>query len=1418
MSLEGNIGLLLEKLKAYRKKLFNFNRRNKEIFYKPSKGTIHMSKAPFEKGVQIPDDLKETFSPLSCHSDNISTLLETGKLNLNKFFLLNKHDSENLQKKIDKLRLADTKYQREYGISGGWLLGPFLLWSKFGSKSLRDVMMTPIFKIPIDIKKERGSRNFDLILESTDLSINPSLVAAFKETYDLELPEAVSEGTVLEVIETIKDCLRKHEIETVWSDSKIIPEMPALTKILKDEDGNVTGRENIDAEKVLSERDLNLLKGTTPKCFQIVDAWFIDQLNASKMALLNDYNGIMDGAGDHPILNELLLKQPTGGRENHSTLFKELDRYKEKDNYFVVDIDSTQHRAVDKASKERAVVIQGPPGTGKSQTICNIIADLLASGKRILFVSEKRAALDVVANRLEQVKLGDQFTLIHSSDLDRSTLYKKFVDLAHRELDETITEDWHKVANELDETKGEINAYYDLIQEIHEKSGLPIAEIFALISDVNVSEDTYIYADYFSNVAYNQIEAFKRSLEEIELVTEANKDIKGSPWFWKNSNIVNTGRFQVEISEKFKEIEDSFNKASLLKTKLTTTLGVDEEFLESEDLINVLTQFKAELTLEELWAGGIENHHYISKVTKESFREEVLVIKDELEKSATEYAKLKKDIDPDIFEILYNYYKIPRGFSDWFRPEFWKMKSLSKTVLKDPSFKITLTTFGDYKCFKEAKTKFEEIHKKLGVQQPGDITTLDKYLEYISQLPDAFEKNKAEISLIVSLNDLVKNNKIVTFSDYTNFCNAVVSVKNEIFELKDTIKLFNEKFDYFQKLTSNDGGFGGSLKSKFTHSSNLYDTKDDLDIVDKLQGKINSVEKEYKLVDFQSTFFEKINLKDENWVNNVLQGIYSSWHDEIIENYPALRSFDARLFESKINKFNGLVDDHKLKAQHEISNNMITNMESSASDGPAMKLLEKEAKKSRRVLSPREIMEKGAGDLMMKLKPCWLMSPLSISQILPNQFGLFDTVIFDEASQVRVEDAIPSIYRAKTMVVVGDDKQMPPTNFFSGSSNDDELEESDIEESILDLACLVYPSEMLEWHYRSRKEALIAFSNRAFYGGRLIAVPNPEGFADNSALSFERVENGYFNSKSGNEQEAKCVVDELAKRIIEDPTRSIGIISFGTSQQKAIQEEIDNRVVRDRAFANAYNQSSNLTVENAFVGLFNKNLENVQGDERDEILLSVGYAPAGPDKKLRKGFGPLSVSGGGRRLNVAITRARASIKVFCSFDPSELSVDEEAFGKNPETTSFARYLNYVKAVSAGEYDTAKSLLDYYPVSGSATNRKFSRFSLDVKNCIENLGYSVATEVGSSGFFIDIGVEHPQVPGSYLLGIECNGSMFHSSDYARDRDKIRNSLLESRGWKILTVWSQEWSRNRESEINRIKKAIEAILDLNIKKAG
>ena len=471
----------------------------------------------------------------------------------------------------------------------------------------------------------------------------------------------------------------------------------------------------------------------------------------------------------------------------------------------------------------------------------------------------------------------------------------------------------------------------------------------------------------------------------------------------------------------------------------------------------------------------------------------------------------------------------------------------------------------------------------------------------------------------------------------------------------------------------------------------------------------------------------------------------------------------------------------------------------------AASIIAREATKKRKHMPIRSLLEK-TQDVALALKPCFMMSPLTVSQFLPRDIR-FDTVVFDEASQVRPEDAINCIYRGEQLIVTGDDKQLPPTHFFdrgAADSDSDEWQEEQLDEfeSIITQSkgAAGMPSLPLRWHYRSQHEDLITFSNYQYYAEdnqALYTFPGARATAEDLGVQLYVVDGVYRRGgPRDNPREAEAVaarVREHAARILEQPEsarETVGVVAFSVAQAEAIEHRID-QLRRDEP------QLEDFFTSDRLQGFFVKNLESVQGDERDIMIFSVGY---GPDEhgKFTAQFGPLSGVHGHRRLNVAITRARKRVEVVCSFAPSQLNAREATYRGVPD---LKRYLEYA------QQGTRALGLDLEASEGDVE----SPFEQSVLDAVRRIGYEVVPQVGSVGYRIDLGVRDPNEPDRFALGIECDGAAYHSTRVARDRDRLRAQVLEGLGWRLHRIWGPSWYQQREREVERLRVAIEEAIE-------
>lgn len=521
----------------------------------------------------------------------------------------------------------------------------------------------------------------------------------------------------------------------------------------------------------------------------------------------------------------------------------------------------------------------------------------------------------------------------------------------------------------------------------------------------------------------------------------------------------------------------------------------------------------------------------------------------------------------------------------------------------------------------------------------------------------------------------------------------------------------------------------------------------------------------------------------------VERAVLEAWVDALIDRDRRLRQLRAADRDAMVSRFQEL--DARLIAESNAKVIEACNARRPRSlTSRGAQLITRQANLKRRHWPIRQLLEE-AGDVALEVKPCFMMSPLAVSQYLPSSMK-FDVVIFDEASQVLPSDAVNCLYRGDQLIVAGDVKQLPPTNFFATGSAEEEDQEDeeqpDVFQSVLDQckAAGALPSLPLSWHYRSAHESLIAFSNYRFYKGELYTFPSARQLGDDVGLESFVVDGVYRRGSSrDNPVEARKVVERILHHARQHAGLSLGVVTFSSAQEDAISAELE------RAAATEPLLETLLASHDRLDGFFVKSLESVQGDERDIILFSVGY---GPDEngKITSNFGPLNREGGWRRLNVAITRARQRVEVVSSFVPSQIT------SENPGVSALLRYLDFAqRGMPALALDLTDSL-------GDAE----SPFEEDVIREIQALGYEAVPQVGTAGYRIDIGVRHPLEPGRYVLAVECDGAAYHSTKVARDRDRLREQVLTRLGWRVHRIWGPSWVRERGEQIIRLRDAIAA----------
>jgi very-short-patch-repair endonuclease len=517
--------------------------------------------------------------------------------------------------------------------------------------------------------------------------------------------------------------------------------------------------------------------------------------------------------------------------------------------------------------------------------------------------------------------------------------------------------------------------------------------------------------------------------------------------------------------------------------------------------------------------------------------------------------------------------------------------------------------------------------------------------------------------------------------------------------------------------------------------------------------------------------------------------IFNRLATEILADQPELRDFSGMEQQAIRERFQEY-DKRLMKLQREMIAHKTSNVEipPGKSTGKVGEFTERgliehnlTLKKPR--IAIRTLLDRSS-EAIMRLKPCFMMSPMSVAQYLIPGKHNFDLVVMDEASQIRPEEALGSIARGRSLVVVGDPKQLPPTAFFQRAVDEESSEDSvalEGSESVLDAVIPMFNNRRLRWHYRSRHESLIAFSNRHFYDSNLVIFPSPHSESPELGIKYVRVKNGRFVERR-NVEEAQAVVASAIENMIKRPKESIGLVAMNGEQRDRLQLELEQALKDSPQAQRAYEKNANLAEP-----IFIKNLENVQGDERDVILISMTYGPDQPGKsEMAQRFGPINSADGWRRLNVLFTRAKIRMNIFSSMDSGHIRTSPTSSRGLLALKQFLEYCETGRIVEVQH-------------TGKAAD---SDFEISVATALAGHGFECEPQLGVAGYYLDLAVRDPGMPGRFLLGVECDGATYHSAASARDRDRLRQSVLEGLGWEIRRIWSTDWFKNPTAALQPI----------------
>ena len=1246
---------------------------------------------------------------------------------------------EQLQRRLLRLLTDARTSEEEQGFNILYLAMGFLTW--FESPSSRVPREAPLILMPVQLARDERRASFNLAARDDDIVTNLPLQERLRNDFGIEPPE----------IEDGED----------WRPSDYLARIDDLVAGQNgwevDHDGMQLGF--FSFAKLLMLRDLD------------PDNWQDNALEENSLI-----RGLLD-EGFSP-------ETPLFG--DNSRLDERLDP---ADVVHVVDADASQAKVIEEIRAGRNFVVQGPPGTGKSQTIANIIAGAVHDGKTVLFMAEKMAALSVVHDRLEKVGLGDLCLELHSRTANKKAFLQEVAStLAAGQNPQELPDD----PEELRRARDRLNAIASLLHEpVPGYSFTPfstIAEIGRFVGrDVpppglkadglealdDAGRDTILgrvggYADRL-------MQSGPRHEHPLYGVTAT--DLQPTDRQRLKQNLADAAAALRDLRKALEQIcgsgglrlPDRLAAADVLAACL---LCAARRPAGAEEAAESLFAFAGQTRMSEALAIGRDWRSAQDDAT-DSFLEAAW---------DAPVVGLRARIAAGVGSVWARWFGGYRGASA-------QLAGLTSAALpKAPGDRLALLDRLIEVQNKRKSLADEEawLREALGPAWRGERTEfalLETVADWLGELSDSGWLTDADG--LCGLLALAPDGE--TLAGALDRC---------IGAARETIS------DVFDRLRYAAPG-----------SSALDDLAlDDLaERLNELAGGIDRYD-EWAQIVLDAQFLDENGLSDQ--VVRLDDGRLApeSAADEFSYATAEARWNAARRALPDLNEL-AHCDRHNLAAQfRDLDKRRLEETQrllraSHLQQLPKgahgeMGFLLGEIAKKRRHLPIRKVIQR-AGNMVQRIKPVFLMSPISIAQFLPPDTVTFDLLVIDEASQVRPEEALGAVARCRQIAVVGDQKQLPPTSFFDRIAKESEDDGDDEEigtagvtemESIL-TACEAkgLNGGLLAWYYRSRDPSLIAVNNDEFYHRRLILPPSPVQDEGQYGLRLTRVSGVYSSRSRGggrpgtNRVEAEEVVKRLSEHARIQANLSVGIIAFSKAQSDMVTEVLELARRQDYGL-DAFLREDKM--ENVFV----KNIENVQGDERDVILITVGYGPHEPGGRLiSMNFGPVNSEGGERRLNVLFSRARFRCEVFCSFNPSDIDLSRTSRDRaGPRVLK--RFL---------EFSESGQLHEAQPTGKEAD----STFEEDVAHEIKKMAYDCDPQVGSAGFRIDLGVRHPDRPGRYILAVECDGARYHSALWARERDRLRQDVLEGMGWRFHRIWSTDWFHRRQHELGRLGRALE-----------
>ena len=1361
------------RLSKWKSKLLDLTLRNRLINFKPTKSTLQLV-APDLAGLEdaLAEGAEFKIRPLPAimegkdprmaqvHADRGGrTPLDDMAIEaLANKELLARVPQEGLDGNLLAIFSAARTGLEESGANTLYLAIGILRWTE--AEKAESVHLAPILLIPVSLQRQSVRSGFRLTRHDDEAIVNPTLLQLLKHSFKI----------------------RTSGLEVIANDEK-----------------------GMHVEKVL--QSFRLAVREIPK-WEVLEQAHLGIFSFTKYLMWKDLHDRTEQLKGNRVVKHLIDNPGQAfGRDEGQDDFERLDdTHRPQDILAPLLSDSSQLKAICVVDAGRDLVLEGPPGTGKSQTITNLIAHTLAKGKTVLFVSEKLAALEVVHRRLVTINLGPFCLELHSSKAKKVEVLQqlsKALDI----VGQRTAQEWEREAERLAQLRQELNALVGSLHRSHPSGLTAYDAIGTCIAHYGEEPSPMPWADALTH-SEAELDKLRETSRRMSALAASLGALRAHPLA-----LIGKGEWSPTWQDELLAEAQS----------LTTAIGVLREqaqivgkVLDHPSTGLSLAIYAALDQLADVLLGAPRVPVGLARQAHDAnVRARVHSLVKHVKLRTAHWEKVGSGWKHDLGKLNGTELRAEwsRAASAWWPKAFLAKRGVKGRLAsfradgKPPADTAVQEMLASLADVNEEDQLLRSMHAdaELLLQDSyygirTDWTALEGFEQWAIRFAEAVTVvagADAELAttLRTRLQPLVAENRALLAASgqvgraLLGYRDAWRAVRSKL----DTIDATARPVAPLAGPPGSDAALervqgivvGWQSARRLLQPWCLWRNVRDQAIAQGLQGLVKSIENgAVELADGPAHF----EFSYRSW-----------WVKKTIDNDPTLRSFSSADHERKIHEFRQADEKFQRLTERYIAAKLSGKVPSPSGVvvGADSELgrLRRELQRQRGHMPVRQLV-RGLPTLLPKLKPCLLMSPLSVAQYLDAGHAQFDLVVFDEASQIPVWDAVGAIARGKQLAVVGDPKQLPPTNFFNKSTDSDGTDSSEEQvedlESILD-ECLGAGMNRLslQWHYRSRHESLITFSNINYYDSKLITFPSP--VTDDVAVRFERVHGVYDRGASRtNRIEAEAVVAGITKHYLDATKKllTIGVVTFNQPQQVLIETLLDARRRTNSALDRAISANSHEP-------LFIKNLENVQGDERDVIFFSITFGPDAAGKTTMN-FGPLNGDGGHRRLNVAISRAREAVVIYSSLMPEQIDL---AKVRAAGARDLKHYLEFALKGS-------RALVEQSSPTGLEPD---SPFEVAVIRMLRDRGWTVHPQVGCSGYRIDIGVVDPRAPGRYLVGVECDGASYHSGATARDRDRLRQHVLEGLGWRIHRIWSTDWWMNAEGEIDSLTTWLHALLE-------